>query len=148
MSASRPDRAGFRLRVQRWRTWHRTICVLPTGAEAKLRSREMPRWNLTTNGKQIISAVIRLGFAVQRLCPLWVISRHMQRKTPKADMCGAVARVGFGPKADIKSFIRSPLGLSDNAPVTGHLADRSHQFGHVLYIHLYHRATAILLYCP
>jgi hypothetical protein len=64
-------------------------------------------------------------------CPLWVKSRHVQRKSdvrftpnsdresglphkvisalpPKADMCSALAHVCFGPKADIPLFIRSP----------------------------------------
>ena len=40
-------------------------------------------------------------------CPLWVISRHVQRTgacpllPPKADMCGAIANVCFVPIADI-----------------------------------------------
>jgi hypothetical protein len=45
-------------------------------------------------------------------CPLWVKSRQMQCKRgmsglpPKADMCGAIANVCFGPIADIPWFIR------------------------------------------
>jgi len=44
---------------------------------------------------------------LRRQCPLWVKSRHMQRKRvmsalpPKADMCSALGHVGFGPIADI-----------------------------------------------
>ena len=41
-------------------------------------------------------------------CPLWVKSRHLQRKNgmsafpPKADICSAPVLVRFGPKADMR----------------------------------------------
>ena len=64
-------------------------------------------------------------------CPLWVKSRHVQRKKvmsalpPKADMCGAQADVRFVPKADIVSGIsadKKPPGVSAFRPrVSGHI---------------------------
>src|SRR5262245_10518991 len=44
---------------------------------------------------------------MQLKCPLWVKSRRlhctppMSASPPKADMCGALAHVCYGPKADI-----------------------------------------------
>ena len=62
-----------------------------------------------------LEELVAYGLAIQsdvRLGPTYVVKKGMSALPPNADMCGALARVRFGPIADIAGLLDDLVGAS------------------------------------